>query len=246
MRRLVVNSGGIDSAVTLAEAVADFPADGVTSLFVDLGSRQNRRELGNAKAQVELQLRSHLALSVAKIYCPWLANHPMFDDYTFLMSHESEQASAKLPVADRAFVVPMRNLMILSVAASLAATSGIGEIWLGFDYRGVDRAASSPSWDKRPEFVAAFGSLLKECNEWQGVKFVTPLQGNEKADTIRRGKELGINFKYTWSCYNDLPKHCGVCSACLQRKKGFTESGVDDPTDYASEGMLRTYADLGD
>lgn len=244
MRRLVVNSGGIDSAVTLAEAARGNPSR-VYSLFIDMGSRQNKRESDFAAMQTAFHLGVLYQHLEAKLVCGWLDNHSLFHPEVFIMSNESNYANRNSEVVDRAFVVPMRNLMILSVAVSFAASVRADEVWLGFDYRGKDKAASSPSWDKRPQFVEAFSRLVAECNEWGKIKFVTPLQGNNKAATIRRGTELGVNFSLTWSCYNNLPKHCGTCSACLQRKAGFAEAGIPDPTNYASDGMLRTYVDLG-
>ena len=236
MRRLVVNSGGIDSAVTLAMAVAQ----GVElhSLYVDLGSRQGAREAKCAKAQAAARGAKH---TVAMLRCPWLNKHWLFDPDVFIVSEKSDKAGT---VGPRKFVVPMRNLMILSVAASHAATIGAEELWLGFDYRGADKAATSPSWDKRPEFVKAFWAVVAECDEWaSGLRIVTPLQGNDKATTIRLGKKWHVDFAATWSCYNSLPKHCGKCSACISRSDGFTSLEMVDPAGYASERMLNNHVE---
>lgn len=239
MRRLVINSGGLDSAVALALARLDGKAE-LHSLYIDIGSRQAVRERSRAIAQADAQRAQH---HIAELECPWLREHDLFSPDVFFVSTKIERFAA-MPKNLRSFVVPMRNLMFLSVAASCATGIGAEEVWIGFDYRGADKADTSPSWDKRPEFVEAFSRTLSECNEWAPFKIVSPLQGNTKDCTILRGAELGVDFAQTWTCYNDLPLSCGVCPACVERKRGFESAGIKDSIKYASKAMLRTYVDL--
>ncbi|HUP59367.1 MAG TPA: 7-cyano-7-deazaguanine synthase QueC [Thermoanaerobaculia bacterium] len=130
--------------------------------------------------------------------------------------------------------VPARNTIFLSLALGFAEAREAEEIWIGvnaLDYSGYP--------DCRPEFIDAFQDVV-----WKGTrsgvehhqpKLVAPLLHLTKADIIRRGVTLGVDYALTHSCYDpdQEGRACGHCDSCLLRRKGFEETGVRDPTTYA-------------
>ena len=130
--------------------------------------------------------------------------------------------------------VPARNTIFLAVALGFAEARGAGEIWIG-----VNAVDFSGYPDCRPDFLSAFQKVI-ETGTRSGVergepRIVAPLIDMTKADIIRRGVELGVDYALTHSCYDPDPggRACGHCDSCLLRRKGFEEAGVPDPTTYA-------------
>ncbi len=131
--------------------------------------------------------------------------------------------------------VPARNTIFLSVALGWAEAAGARDLFIGvnaLDYSGYP--------DCRPEFIAAFEAMANLATKAgvEGDRFTvhTPLAAMTKADIVREGTRLGVDFRTTWSCYDpqgDL--HCGRCDSCRLRRKGFVEAGVADPTRYAAD-----------
>jgi len=129
--------------------------------------------------------------------------------------------------------VPARNTIFLALALGYAEARDAQEIWIGvnaLDYSGYP--------DCRPDFIAAFQEVI-----WKGTRsgvehheprLVAPLQELTKAEIIRRGVALGVDYSLTHSCYDPAPdgRACGHCDSCLLRKRGFEEAGVKDPTVY--------------
>ena len=132
--------------------------------------------------------------------------------------------------------VPARNTIFLSYALAWAEVLGSRDIFLGVnavDYSGYP--------DCRPEFVRAFTSLANVATRAgvSGDRFAihAPLLEMTKADIIRTGTRLGVDYALTHSCYDpdDAGRACGHCDSCLLRRKGFYEAGVSDPTQYITE-----------
>jgi 7-cyano-7-deazaguanine synthase len=133
--------------------------------------------------------------------------------------------------------VPARNTLFLALALGLAEVVGSTDIYIGVnavDYSGYP--------DCRPEFIRAFEALANLATKAgvEGARFTihAPLSGMTKADIIREGTRLGVNYGLTHSCYDPdgQGRACGRCDSCLLRKKGFQEAGVPDPTPYTTEG----------
>jgi len=127
--------------------------------------------------------------------------------------------------------VPARNTILLALALGFCETLGARDIYIGVN---VLDASGYP--DCRPEFVAAFERLANVATRAQGIRIHAPLIAMTKAEIIRRGLELGVDYAITHSCYDPAPDGgaCGRCDACILRKKGFSEAGVADPTRYAA------------
>ena len=128
--------------------------------------------------------------------------------------------------------VPARNLVFLSIAVSIAESMGADAVFIGVtavDYSGYP--------DCRPEFIEAFGkaSMLatKRGMENRPITIETPLLYMNKAEIIKTGLKLGLDYSLTWSCYEGGEKPCGRCDSCRYRLKGFEEAGIEDPLDYA-------------
>jgi 7-cyano-7-deazaguanine synthase len=130
--------------------------------------------------------------------------------------------------------VPARNTIFLSYALGWAEVLGCADIFIGvnaLDYSGYP--------DCRPEFIRAFETMAnlatKAQVEGKHLTLHTPLLNLTKAEIIKRGVALGVDYSITHSCYDPLPngRACGACDSCLLRKKGFNEAGVPDVTRYA-------------
>jgi 7-cyano-7-deazaguanine synthase len=144
-----------------------------------------------------------------------------------------EEMSHGIPVT----YVPARNTLFLALALGLAEVVGAQDIYIGVnavDYSGYP--------DCRPEFIRAFETLANLATKAgvEGARFHihAPLSAMTKADIIREGTRLGVDYGLTHSCYDpdEQGRACGRCDSCLLRKKGFQEAGVPDPTQYTMEG----------
>ncbi len=218
---MVLLSGGLDSATTLAIARAEGFA--CYCLSIDYGQR-HRAELSAATAVAE-------ALGASGHRCLRLS----LDD---LGGSALTDASIAVPVAGVApgipvTYVPARNTIMLSLALAWAEVLGSSDIFVGVnavDYSGYP--------DCRPEYVEAFESLAnlatKAAVEGARLRLHAPLIHLGKAQIIQRGVELGVDFGLTVSCYQaDEHGHaCGSCDSCRLRRAGFVAAGVADPTRY--------------
>jgi 7-cyano-7-deazaguanine synthase len=129
--------------------------------------------------------------------------------------------------------VPARNTIFLSFALAWAEALGARDIFIGanaMDYSGYP--------DCRPEYLTAFQKLADLATragvEGRPITVHAPLLRMTKAEIIRRGLELGVDYGLTHSCYDPSPEGvaCGLCEACLLRRRGFREAGVEDPVKY--------------
>ena len=142
---------------------------------------------------------------------------------------EAEMSSG-IPVT----YVPARNTIFLSFALAFAEARDASDIFIGvnaIDYSGYP--------DCRPEFISAFETLANLATKagvegTQKCKIHTPLIHMTKAEIIRKGMELGVDYSLTHSCYDPDADglSCGACDSCLLRKKGFHEAGLEDPIPY--------------
>jgi 7-cyano-7-deazaguanine synthase len=147
----------------------------------------------------------------------------------------ADEMSHGIPVT----YVPARNTVLLSLALAYAEVAGAADIFLGvnaIDYSGYP--------DCRPEFVAAFSTLANLATKASvegRLQFTihAPLIHWTKAEIIRRGLQLGVDYSLTHSCYDPDPvgASCGRCDACSLRLKGFAEAGRKDPVKYQKEGL---------
>lgn len=225
---VVLLSGGLDSATTLAIA----RSDGYRryALTVDYGQR-HRFELEAAKrvaSSLQVERHATLVLDLAQF-----GGSALTGDADVPKQRSDEEIAAGIP----ATYVPARNTVFLSLALAWAEALGCFDLFIGVnavDYSGYP--------DCRPEFIRAFEQLAnlatKSGVEGQGTwRIHTPLLTLRKAEIVRRGHELGVDFSLTRTCYDPSADGvaCGQCDACLLRKKGFQEAGLADPLPYLTD-----------
>jgi 7-cyano-7-deazaguanine synthase len=226
-RCVVLLSGGLDSAVCLAAALKEGRA--CHALSFDYGQRHSI-ELAAAGRIAKAAGVSH---KVIRLDLRAVGGSALTADVD--VPKDQVQGGDEIPVT----YVPARNLTFLSLALGYAETLDARELWIG-----VNAVDFSGYPDCRPEFIHAFEHAANlgtragvEHVETRGepwFKVRMPLVDLSKAEIIRLGATLGVNFAATHSCYDpqrDLA--CGHCDSCLLRAKGFSEAGVVDPTQYA-------------
>ena len=128
----------------------------------------------------------------------------------------------------RSTVVPFRNGIMLAIAAGVAEDRNLSRILMA-NHSG-DHAIYP---DCRPAFVDAQAAAVRE-GTYNGVELFTPYTHWTKTDIARRGKQLGIDYAKTWSCYKGGEKHCGKCGTCQERIEALRDAGITDPTEYDS------------
>ena len=225
MKAVVLLSGGLDSTTTAAAAKAD--GFDVYALSVDYGQR-HRVELERAAAVAKaLGAVEHRTV---KLDLRQIGGSALTSDIAVPKDRSADDMSRGVPVT----YVPARNTILLGLALGYAEVVGAFDIFIGanvLDYSGYP--------DCRPEFLSAFESLAnlatKAGTEGAGkFRVHSPLLKLTKAEIIREGTKLGVNYGLTLSCYDPdaTGRACGRCDSCLLRKKGFAEAGVADPTAY--------------
>src|SRR6185436_15014935 len=200
----------------------------IYSLSFDYGQR-HRFELEAAKKIARVfGVKEH---RVIRIDLRQFGKSALTDDIAVPKDRDEREMSRDIPIT----YVPARNTIFLSYALAWAEVLGVHDVFIGvnaIDYSGYP--------DCRPEFVEAFERMANLATKMSvgGEKFRihTPLIRLTKAQIIRRGVELGVDYSLTYSCYDpdSRGRACGRCDSCLLRKKGFTEAGAADPTRYAS------------
>jgi 7-cyano-7-deazaguanine synthase len=227
MRRAVVLlSGGLDSSTTLAWAKRE--GFELYALSVDYGQR-HRIELERAAEVAQIVgVKQHRTV---KLDLRAIGGSALTDDISVPKDRSPNEMSHGVPVT----YVPARNTILLGVCLGYAETVGAFDLFIGanvLDYSGYP--------DCRPEFLEAFETLAnlatKAGTEGSGrFRVHAPLLRMTKAEIIREGVKLGLDYSKTLSCYDPTKegKSCGHCDSCLLRKKGFEEAGIPDPTQYA-------------
>ena len=223
-KAVILLSGGLDSATTMA--VARERGFECYALSFDYGQR-HRCELEAAAAVArQLGAKQH---STARIDLrPWGA--PALTDDALAVPDAAD--SHGIPIT----YVPARNLIFLSFATAWAEVLGARHIFIGVnsvDYSGYP--------DCRPKFIESFRETARlgtrAVDENWSYEIEAPLQNLSKAEIIRLGTRLGVDYSLTTSCYNpdENGRSCGRCASCALRMAGFAEAGVPDPTRYVSQ-----------
>ena len=219
-------SGGLDSTTTLA--IAKNQGFEIYALSFDYGQR-HRVEL--EQAQIIAQKFEVADHQIMAIDLRQFGGSALTDSIDVPTNRDEEEMSSEIPIT----YVPARNTIFLSFCLAYAEVKKAGNIFLGVnavDYSGYP--------DCRPEFIAAFETLANLATKagMEGIKKLkihTPLIQFTKADIIRIGIELGVDYSLTLSCYNPRKEGtaCGVCDSCLLRLKGFSQAGLKDPVEYS-------------
>lgn len=223
-RAVVLVSGGLDSATTLA--LARERGFECYALSIDYGQR-HAAELEAAKQIArKLRAREH---RIMRVDLAGIGGSALTDPKIPV----PEQPTSGIPIT----YVPARNTIMLSLALAWAEVLQLRHIFIG-----VNAIDFSGYPDCRPEFIAEFERLARKATkagvEGTEYKLHTPLIEMTKAQIIREGVRLGLDYGLTVSCYqpNEGGRACGVCDACRLRRAGFEAAGVPDPTRYQKAG----------
>jgi 7-cyano-7-deazaguanine synthase len=226
---VVLLSGGLDSATVLAQVVdAGF---GAHALSMRYGQRHS----------VELKAAAAVAAALGAV------RHEVVDVDLSRFGGSALTADIDVPKHDSVddlpegvpvTYVPARNTVFLSFALAWSEVLGAQDIFIGVnavDYSGYP--------DCRPEFIEAFQNLANlaiasSTEEGRSVTIHAPLIEMSKAEIIRLGTRLGVDYSLTTSCYDpdDVGRACGACDSCLLRAQGFVDAGMSDPTFYSERG----------
>jgi 7-cyano-7-deazaguanine synthase len=219
---IVLLSGGLDSTTCLAIARAEGFSPLYTVAF-DYGQRHRHELSAAAKLAADAGVREH---RVIPIDLRQFGGSALTGDADVPKDRDESQMSAGVPIT----YVPARNTVFLSYALAWAEVLGVRDVFIGVnavDYSGYP--------DCRPEFIEAFERAANLGTRFGGsFKIHAPLIRLTKAQIIRRGTELGVDYGRTHSCYDpdETGAACGHCDSCLLRKRGFAEAGIADPTRY--------------
>jgi 7-cyano-7-deazaguanine synthase len=221
-KAVVLLSGGLDSATVLAMAVHEgYEAHALSFRY---GQRHTVELDAATRVAKALGAARHV---VADIDLRVFGGSALTDDALAVPHHASaDELGDEIPVT----YVPARNTIFLSFALAWAETLDASDIFIGvsaLDYSGYP--------DCRPEYVAAYEAMANLATKAgvegrQRLRIHTPLIQLTKAETIRRGLELGVDYAWTHSCYDPVDgRACGTCDSCLLRGRGFAELGLTDP-----------------
>ncbi len=222
MKAVCLLSGGLDSATCLALAVRE--GYSCHALSFDYGQRHRIELQADARIANRLHAVEH---RVANIDLRMFGQSALTDDIDVPKGRSAEGMGRNIPVT----YVPARNTVFLSIALAWAEVLESSHIFLGvnaLDYSGYP--------DCRPEYIAAFERMAnlatKSAVEGRtSLRIHVPLIHLTKAQIVKLGCELNLDFGMTHSCYDPGPdgRPCGQCDSCVLRQKGFQEAGVDDP-----------------
>lgn len=224
---VVLVSGGMDSAVVLA--IAREQGYAAHALSVRYGQRHTS-ELEAAERVA--RMLGAVAHKTVNVDLRSFGGSALTDDIDVPTDADGHAIGAGIPST----YVPARNTIMLSLALGWAEVLGATDLFCGVnavDYSGYP--------DCRPEFIAGFEQLAnlatKAGVEGSQFRVHAPLLRMSKADIVREGLRLGVDFAQTVSCYqaDDAGRACGVCDACRLRRQGFAQAGVADPTLYRKD-----------
>ncbi len=226
-RSVVLLSGGMDSATTAA--IARHEGFEVHALSVRYGQRHAIELDAARRVAAALGVARHV---VVDLDLRAFGGSALTGDLPVPKDTPPERIGEGIPTT----YVPARNTIFLSLALAWAETLGARDIFLGanaLDYSGYP--------DCRPEYIAAYARMANLATragvDGAGIRIHTPLIALSKAEIIRRGLDLGVDFALTSTCYDPTPDGaaCGHCEACLLRLRGFAEAGERDPVRYVEE-----------
>ena len=222
-KAVVLLSGGLDSATVLAIARAE--GFDTYALSFRYGQRHGVELAAARRVAGSLGATAH---AIVDIDLRMFGGSALTEDDIAVPHHQGHEVqSDAIPVT----YVPARNTIFLSFGLAWAETLGAGDLFLGVsavDYSGYP--------DCRPEYIAAYERMANLATKAavqgeQALRIRAPLINLTKAQTIRRGLDLGIDYGLTHSCYDPGPDGtaCGTCDSCLLRGRGFAELGLPDP-----------------
>lgn len=220
-KAVVLLSGGLDS--TTALYLAKSKGYEVYAISFDYGQRHDK-ELASAKKVAEIaSVKEHIIVETNM--SAW-GGSALTDNKIDVP--EGDEQRKDIPVT----YVPARNMIFLSYAASYAEVIGAEDVFIG-----VSEVDYSGYVDCRQDFIDAMEQAINKgtvCGAEEGkpIKIHAPFINMTKAEEVKLGIELGVDYSQTWSCYRGEEEACGSCDSCILRLKAFKEAGYEDPVEY--------------
>lgn len=211
---VIIVSGGLDSITLLydkAETIA-------LAVSFDYGQNHGAKELPFAAHHCR-------KLGIPHITIPLSFMHRYFKS-SLLDGAEAIPEGHYAEENMKSTVVPFRNGIMLAIATGIAESHGLKRVYIA--NHGGDHTVYP---DCRPDFIQAMDGAAT-AGTFVNVRIEAPYTNITKADIVRRGTALGVDYSKTWSCYKGSDVHCGKCGTCVERKEAFLEAGVKDPTEY--------------
>jgi len=232
-KAVVLLSGGMDSCVCTATALARHGVENIALLHAGYGQRTEARERQAFEGIADFyKVRERLMVRLEHFRA--IGGSALTDRKIAVPENELDKAGphgSTIPVT----YVPFRNAHFLSVGVSWAEAIGANYIYIG-----AVAEDSSGYPDCRPEYYKAFQELIRQGTRPETqIEIVTPVIAMKKNEIIRKGIELGVPLHLTWSCYQSEQEACGVCDSCLLRLKAFAEAGTPDPIPYKNRAVAR-------
>jgi 7-cyano-7-deazaguanine synthase len=220
---VVLLSGGLDSSTVLA--IAKERGRAVTALTFDYGQK-HKRELNSARRIARhFKVEEHIVVPLD--IGPLLRSSLTTQSMEIPEGRTGDRASDDVPST----YVPSRNIVFLSIGASVAESRGAVSIFIAansVDFSGYP--------DCTPEFMEAFQKVLdvgtRAGREGRGIKVEAPILLMSKAEIVKEAVRLKVPLELTWSCYRGGAKACGRCDSCVLRLEGFAKAGIEDPLEY--------------
>lgn len=211
---VIIYSGGLDSTTLLYEE-RDRVALAVT---FDYGSNHAAREIACARHHCKQLGIEHLVIELG--FMGRYFHSSLLSGGDAIPSGNYDEENMK------STVVPFRNGIMLSIACGLAESRGLKRVLIA--NHGGDHAIYP---DCRPSFINAMDAAMR-AGTYVNVEIAAPYTHLTKADIVRRGTQLGVDYGETYSCYRGGEHHCGTCGTCSERREAFREAGIPDPTVY--------------
>lgn len=196
----------------------DFKERIALAISFDYGSNHNAKEIPFAKLHCQRLGIKHITIPLA-----------FMKEYFKSSLLSGADAIPEGHYADenmKSTVVPFRNGIMLAIAAGIAETNDISHIMIA-NHSGDHTIYP----DCRENFISAM-SAATHAGTYNGVTLFAPYTNITKSQIAKRGKELGIDYTETWSCYKGGEKHCGKCGTCVERKEALRDAGIEDKTEY--------------
>lgn len=211
---ILILSGGVDSTTMLY----DYKDRIAMAISFDYGSNHNAREIPFARMHCERLDIRHITIPL-QFMATYFRSSLLSGADAIPEGHYADENM-------KSTVVPFRNGIMLSIAVGMAESNNLQYVMMA--NHGGDHTIYP---DCRPEFVDAFDATA-QAGTYNGVRLLSPYTNLTKAQIAARGKELGIDYSETWSCYRGGEHHCGRCGTCVERREAFELAGIDDRTVY--------------
>lgn len=225
-KAIILSSGGVDSTTCVGLAVERLGAENVSTVSIFYGQK-HKKELVCAREVADFYHVRHYEIDLSPVLrysdCPLLAGSTQKIEHKSYADQIAENGEGKV-----ATYVPFRNGLMLSAAASVAASLYPDEevdIYIGAH---ADDAAGDAYADCSEPFLKAMGDAIS-IGTYDKVHLVFPFANVGKAGVVKEGLRLHVPYELTWSCYEGGDVPCGTCATCIDRAAAFAANGVPDP-----------------